>query len=666
MRYPEEVLEEVRTRNDIVDVVSGYVTLQRKGNYYFGLCPFHHEKSPSFSVSPGKQIYHCFGCGVGGNVITFIMEYENYTFGEALQFLADRAGVALPKREYSHKERAQEDLKKTLLEINKLAANYFYHQLKQPQGKQGYDYLKGRQLSDDTIRRFGLGYSNKTSDDLYRFLKSKGYADDLLKETGLVTIEERGSRDKFWNRVMFPIMDINNRVIGFGGRVMGEGKPKYLNSPETKLFDKSRNLFGLNYARTSREKYILICEGYMDVIALHQAGFSNAVASLGTAFTSQQAVLLKRYTDQVILTYDSDEAGVKAALRAIPILKEAGMSVKVLDMTPHKDPDEFVKNLGADRFRERIEGSKNSFLFEIDVLRRQFDMEDPEQKTKFYQETAGKLLEFRERLERDNYIQAVSREHFIPYEDLKRLVDRMASHFVPGSRAAGGSGIQAGAGAPKKAGRLGADPSGTDLAGRSRPDGTGLSDGAGIPGSGSSADGPDGYMPIAPAGYDGAGLLQDGSGRIGGARAGRRQPSLKGREEGVRRAQRLLLTWLIEDPALYPKVEAIISAEDFVDPLYRKVAERVFKDLSQGKACPAAILDDFIDDEEQYREVAALFHASVKDSLSNEEQRKAFSEILRKVKENSLEQARKQATDLNRLQQIIKEQAALRNLHISL
>lgn len=666
MRYPEEVLEEVRTRNDIVDVVSGYVTLQRKGNYYFGLCPFHHEKSPSFSVSPGKQIYHCFGCGVGGNVITFIMEYENYTFGEALQFLADRAGVALPKREYSHKERAQEDLKKTLLEINKLAANYFYHQLKQPQGKQGYDYLKGRQLSDDTIRRFGLGYSNKTSDDLYRFLKSKGYADDLLKETGLVTIEERGSRDKFWNRVMFPIMDINNRVIGFGGRVMGEGKPKYLNSPETKLFDKSRNLFGLNYARTCREKYILICEGYMDVIALHQAGFSNAVASLGTAFTSQQAVLLKRYTDQVILTYDSDEAGVKAALRAIPILKEAGMSVKVLDMTPHKDPDEFIKNLGADRFRERIEGSKNSFLFEIDVLRRQFDMEDPEQKTKFYQETAGKLLEFRERLERDNYIQAVSREHFIPYEDLKRLVDRMASHFVPGSRAAGGSGIQAGAGAPKKAGRLGADPSGTDLAGRSRPDGTGLSDGAGIPGSGSSADGPDGYMPIAPAGYDGAGLLQDGSGRIGGARAGRRQPSLKGREEGVRRAQRLLLTWLIEDPALYPKVEAIISAEDFVDPLYRKVAERVFKDLSQGKACPAAILDDFIDDEEQYREVAALFHASVKDSLSNEEQRKAFSEILRKVKENSLEQARKQATDLNRLQQIIKEQAALRNLHISL
>lgn len=686
MRYPEEVIEEVRTRNDIVDVVSGYVTLQRKGNYYFGLCPFHNEKSPSFSVSPGKQIYHCFGCGVGGNVITFIMEYENYTFGEALQFLADRAGIALPKRAYSQEERERDDLKKTLLQVNKLAANYFYHQLKQPQGKPGYDYLKGRQLSDDTIRRFGLGYSNKTSDDLYRFLKSKGYADDLLKETGLVTIEERGGRDKFWNRVMFPIMDINNRVIGFGGRVMGEGKPKYLNSPETKLFDKSRNLFGLNYARTSREKYILICEGYMDVIALHQAGFGNSVASLGTAFTGQQAVLLKRYTDQVILTYDSDEAGVKAALRAIPILKEVDMSVKVLDMTPHKDPDEFIKNLGADRFRERIEKAKNSFLFEIDVLRRQFDMEDPEQKTRFYQETAGKLLEFTESLERDNYIQAVSREHLIPYEDLKRLVNRMASHFVPGSRAAGGSGIQArtggfggsgiqaGTGVPGGAGSFAAGRSGADLTGRRRTDGTGRPEGRDRLGGddpsgiGSSADGMDisaadgAYGPVSGGGYDGSG--QAGSGRTG--RAGGRQPLLKGREEGVRRAQRLLLTWLIEDPGLYPKVETIITAEDFVDPLYRKVAQRVFQDLSRGKASPAAILDDFIDDEGQYREVAALFHASVKDSLSNEEQRKAFSEIVRKVKENSLEQARKQATDLNRLQQIVKEQAALRSLHISL
>ena len=355
MYYPEDVIEEVRTRNDIVDVISGYVKLQKKGSNYFGLCPFHNEKSPSFSVSPQKQMYYCFGCGAGGNVITFVMEYENYTFPEALKVLADRAGVKLPEVEYSREERARADKRSTLLEINKLAANYFYYQLHQPQGKIGYDYFKKRELSDETIRRFGLGFANKTSNDLYQYLRAKGYGDEILKDTGLVTMEERGTYDKFWNRVMFPIMDVNNRVIGFGGRVMGDGTPKYLNSPETMIFDKSRNLYGLNYARTSREKYMLACEGYMDVIAMHQAGFTNAVASLGTAFTTQHAALLKRYTDTVILTYDSDGAGVKAALRAIPILKEAGISTRVLNLKPYKDPDEFIKNLGPEAFRERNE-----------------------------------------------------------------------------------------------------------------------------------------------------------------------------------------------------------------------------------------------------------------------------------------------------------------------
>ena len=385
MYYPDEVIEEVRMKNDIVDVISGYVKLQKKGANYFGLCPFHNEKSPSFSVSPGKQMYYCFGCGAGGNVITFLMEYENYTFQEALSSLADRAGVNLPKMEYSREAREQADLRARLLEVNKLAANYFYYQMKQPQGKAAYDYFHlKRGLADETIVHFGLGYSNKTSDDLYRYLKGKGYEDSFLKDTGLVTLEERGGRDKFWNRVMFPIMDVNNRVIGFGGRVMGDGEPKYLNSPETKLFDKSRNLYGLNYARLSREGYLLICEGYLDVISLHQAGFTNAVASLGTAFTSQHANVLKRYTDQVILTYDSDGAGVKAALRAIPILKEVGMSIKVLNMKPYKDPDEFIKNMGAEAFRQRIREAKNSFLFEVDVLRRGYEMDDPEQKTRFY------------------------------------------------------------------------------------------------------------------------------------------------------------------------------------------------------------------------------------------------------------------------------------------
>lgn len=591
MRYPEEVIEEVRMRNDIVDVISGYVKLQKKGKDYFGLCPFHNEKSPSFSVSPGKQMYYCFGCGAGGNVITFIMEYENYSFTEALKLLADRAGMALPEKEYTKEERAGEDLRRTLLEINKLAANYFYYQLKHPQGRAGYEYLKKRQLTDDTIRHFGLGFANKTSDDLYRFLKEKGYSDEILKETGLVTIEEKGAHDKFWNRVMFPILDVNNRVIGFGGRVMGDGTPKYLNSPETRLFDKSRNLFGLNYARTSRENYLLICEGYMDVIAMHQAGFTNSVASLGTAFTSQHAALLKRYTSQVILTYDSDGAGVKAALRAIPILKEVGISVKVLNMRPYKDPDEFMKNLGPEAFRQRIEEAKNSFLFEIDVLKSQYDMEDPEQKTRFYQETARRLLEFPEALERDNYIQAVSKEHMIPYEDLRRLVNQLGSRMAPGSSA---------------------------------------------------------------------------SLRSSYSQEERKPSPKKDKEEGNRRSQRLLLTWLIENPKLFERIQGIITAEDFVEPLYQKVAQMVFQAYENHSLNPAQILNHFINDQEQYREVAALFNAGLNESLSNEEQKKAFSETVMKVKKHSLDQASRQAKDMKELQQIIQAQAALRSLHISL
>lgn len=586
MRYPEEVVEEVRMKNDIVDVISGYVKLQKKGSNYFGLCPFHNEKSPSFSVSPSKQMYYCFGCGAGGNVITFVMEYENYSFMEALQMLADRAGVALPKQEYSKEAKEAADLRTALLEINRMAANYYYFQLTNPQGEVGYRYLRDRQLTDDTIRHFGLGFANKTSDDLYRYLRAKGYDDKILKETGLVTIEERGAHDKFWNRVMFPIMDVNNRVIGFGGRVMGAGEPKYLNSPETKLFDKSRNLYGLNYARLSREKYILICEGYMDVIAMHQAGFTNSVASLGTAFTTQHAALLKRYTDKVVLTYDSDGAGTKAALRAIPILRDVGMSIRVLNMQPHKDPDEFIKNMGAEAFRERIEQARNSFLFEIDVLKRNYEMDDPEQKTGFYNQVAKKLCEFPEALERENYLEAVSREFFINYEDLKRLVNRMGARLGP-------------------------------VAPREEEENT----------------------------------------------AGKKK---KDREDGRNQSQRLLLTWLIENPFLFDKIEGIITPDDFIEDLYHQVAKMVFDGHAAGNLNPAEILNHFINDEEQYRVVAGLFNASLKESLDNEEQKKAFSETIMKVKKNSLDYASRNAAGIEELQRIIKEQAALKDLHISL
>ena len=395
MYYPDEIVEEVRMKNDIVDVISGYVKIQKKGSSHFGLCPFHNEKSPSFSVSGSKQMYYCFGCGAGGNVFTFIMEYENYSFHEAIKFLADRAGVSLPTEEYSEEMKKKESRRAKLLEVNKEAAKYFYYQLRSDKGAVGYKYLKGRQLSDETIKKFGLGFANVTSNDLVKYLKSKGYDDKLIQEAGLASFDEKyGMHDKFWNRVMFPIQDSNHRVIGFGGRVMGDGKPKYLNSPETMIFDKSRNLYGLNFARTARTNNIIICEGYMDVIAMHQAGFTQAVASLGTAFTSGQASLLRRYAQEVLLAYDSDGAGTSAALRAIGILRESGLTGKVINMKPYKDPDEFIKNEGTEAFQERIDNAENSFMFEIRVMEREYDLKDPESKTKFHKEIAKKLCGF--------------------------------------------------------------------------------------------------------------------------------------------------------------------------------------------------------------------------------------------------------------------------------
>ena len=427
MYYSEELIEEIRSRNDIVDVISGYVRLQKKGSSYFGLCPFHNEKSPSFSVSRQKQMYYCFGCGAGGNVYTFLMEYENFSFVEAVKYLADRAGIELPEVEYSKEAKEKADLRASILEVNKLAAKYYYVQLKSERGKAAYTYLKDRKLSDETITAFGLGYSNKFSDDLYKYLRKKGYSEELIRQAGLInTDEKQGVYDKFWNRVMFPIMDVNSRVIGFGGRVMGDAKPKYLNSPETPVFDKSRNLYGLNRARTSRKPYFLLCEGYMDVIALHQAGFTNAVASLGTALTPGHASLIRRYVREVYLTYDSDDAGTRAALRAVPILRDAGISAKVIRMDPYKDPDEFIKNLGAEEYEKRISEARNGFMFSVDMLSRDYDMGSPEGKTAFFRETAKRLMSFEDELERSNYIDAVASEYGVRRESLEKLVAKTA------------------------------------------------------------------------------------------------------------------------------------------------------------------------------------------------------------------------------------------------
>lgn len=430
MYYPEEIVEEVRQRNDIVDVISGYVGLSKRGSNYVCCCPFHGEKTPSFYVSRSKQIYKCFGCGEGGNVTTFVMKYENCTFPEALKLLAERAGVKLPEETYSEEAKRRESRRRQLLAVNKEAAKFYYYQLRGERGAKAREYLDKRALSDETRKGFGLGFAPVRGEELLLYLRQKGFTDDLIRDAGLAKADERrGTVTQFWNRVMFPIQDINHRVIGFGGRIMGtdDKGPKYLNSPETEIFDKSRNLYGMNLARSSRAGNMILCEGYMDVISMHQAGFTQAVASLGTAFTAGQAGLIKKYTKEVLLAYDSDGAGVKAALRAIGILRDAGMSGKIINMSPYKDPDEFMKNLGKEAFQERIEHAENSFLFEIRMLERDFDMNDPEEKTNFHNHIARRLCDFGEDVERENYIEAIADKYHIGFENLRKLVVNMAA-----------------------------------------------------------------------------------------------------------------------------------------------------------------------------------------------------------------------------------------------
>lgn len=594
MYYSDDLIEEIRSRNDIVDVISSYVKLKKQGATYFGLCPFHNEKSPSFSVTPGKQMYYCFGCGEGGNVYSFIMKYENYSFVEAVKMLADRAGITLPEAEYSEEERKRADLRANLLEINKKAAMYFHHQLKSEKGKIGLKYFNERGLDNETIVRFGLGYSTKTSNDLYQYMKTFGYSDDILKESGLFSFSEKGTYDKFWNRVMFPILDINSRVIGFGGRVMGEGEPKYLNSPETKIFEKSRNLYGMNFARISRKPYLLICEGYMDVIALHRAGFTNAVAALGTAFTDQHAMLIKRYVKEVVLTFDSDGAGRKATLRAIPILKRAGIAMKVLDMTPYKDPDEFIKNLGADEYQKRIDNAMNSFIFEIKMMREQYDLDDPHAKAEFYNNVANKLLEFPDELERNVYIEAVSKEFMIPFESLDKMVKKLALSY-----------------------------------------------------SG------EGYTDRYNENEVNEEIERD------------LKKSKKHLEDGVKQAQKILLTWLIEDENIYGKIKDIISEKDFVEPLYYMVAKMLFEQLESGAINPAKILNQFTE-EDEHREAAELFNTSLREEMSSQEKEKALNDTVYKVKKNSLDYASRNAKEVSELQEIINEQKKLQKIRIIL
>ena len=586
--YSEDVVEEVRSRTDIVDVISKYVNLQKKGSQYFGLCPFHNEKTGSFSVSPQKQMYYCFGCGAGGNVFSFLMNYENMTFKEAVEELAGQCGVTLPQREMTYQERQHADKRSRLFEINKEAAAYYYKLLRSPAGEQAMAYFTKRGLSQETLHKFGLGCTSKYSDSLYKYLREKGYDDNILKDCGLITIDEkRGGHDKFWNRAMFPIFDANGKVVAFGGRVMGDGEPKYLNSPETEIFNKSRTLFGLYFARKTRREQFILCEGYMDVISLHQAGFDNAVASLGTALTEGHAGMLKRYVKDVYLSYDSDGAGQKAALRAIPILKRAGISCRIINMTPYKDPDEFIKALGAEEYEKRILNAENSFMYQIRMLQNNYDMTDPEKKSDFQKKAAEMIvLEFPTQLERENYTDAVAATFNIPQDALAKYIIEL-----------GASGITA------------------------KPENQG---------------------------FEG------------------RAKAHKAKDDGMKFSQRLLITWLVEDPSIFPKIQPFVGPDDFEDGVYKKVAEEVFKNCEDKKSVDTARVVDMFMDEEERKTVAALFNTTVGELTDNADLSKALKETLLRIKKNSLALLKANNADFARFKQTNDSLKKLERTNISL
>ncbi len=587
MFYSEEIIDEVREKNDIVDVISPYVRLTKHGSNYVGLCPFHNEKTPSFSVNTERQCFHCFGCGVGGNSISFVMKYENLTFTEAVRQLADKVGMNLPEENYNPEYRKRADLKTRLFDIYKEAAKFYYFQLRSDYGNFPMEYLKNRGLSDETINAFGLGYSIKSANALYNYLKSKDYSDELMIKAELVTFKEgRGIFDMFWNRVIFPIMDQNNKVIAFGGRVMGDGEPKYLNSRETDIFNKRRNLYGLNFAKHSRQGYMLLCEGYMDVIALHQAGFTNAVASLGTSLTEEQARLISRYVKEVIITYDSDGAGVKAAIRAIPILKTAGIRTKILKLTPFKDPDELIKSAGREEFEKRIQNAENSFDFELYNIEKNYDLSEPEGKTEFLNRVAERLTEFEEELERENYIAAVAAKYFVSKDSLNRLVNK-----IGGAREIRDT-------------------------------------------------------------YKEAGERIKKNERVNTA------------DDGLLKTNRLLLSFLADQPELYKRIKNIISENDFATPLYKDVARRIFIQIEQGKNPNIAEIISRYESGEDQALVAAAFEEKFEVELGEEERERAFREVVIKVRKAGLAEELKSldGKDMKKFIEITKKQNELRRL----
>ena len=424
VRYSDELIDEIRNSNDIVDVISKYITLKRSGRNFFGLCPFHKEKSPSFAVSPDKQIFHCFGCGAGGNVIHFISKIENLSFRESLELLANRVNIELPTLQSNEDDKTLK-LKSKVYEINKIAAEFYHENLYKPTSKIAQEYIKKRKLDNRTLKAFSIGYAGNF-DELYKILKSKGYTEEEMLASSLVKKSADGRyMDSFRKRLMFPIQDVRDRVIAFGGRVLDDSKPKYINSPENIVYSKGRNLFGLNVARKHETKEIIIVEGYMDAISLYQRGITNVVASLGTALTEAQGRLLRRHSEKIILGYDADGAGQAAILRGMGILQNMGCDIRVLQIEGAKDPDEYVTKYGPERFQKCVENAISLVEFKVKMLKKDLNLEVTSDKIKFLNEIAKILAKVTNQMEREIYIEKLSRDYQISKEAIQAEVNKI-------------------------------------------------------------------------------------------------------------------------------------------------------------------------------------------------------------------------------------------------
>lgn len=428
MAYPREFMDELLARSDIVSVVSRYVSLSRRGSGNLGLCPFHNEKTPSFHVSSDKQFFHCFGCGAGGDVISFVMKIENLDFPDAVAKLAEWAGMELPQSDYGSGER---NLRRRAEEACRDAARFFHEKLREEDGKKARGYLLGRGLSPATITRFGLGYSPDSWSELLDALIARGYTKAELLEAGLIITNEKGRvYDRFRGRAMFPIINVRGTVIGFGGRIMGDGEPKYLNSPESAVFNKRKNLYALNLAKSSRAEYMILAEGYMDVIALHQAGFDSAVASLGTALTAEQAHLISKYKSRVVIAYDSDKAGRAATERAIEILKKTGLDVRIIVMTGAKDPDEFIKKFGRDKYAKLIENALPAAEYRLASARQELDLSDDKQKVAYIKSAVSQLARMQSSIEREIYAGRVAKETNVTRDAILQEAERERKRLI--------------------------------------------------------------------------------------------------------------------------------------------------------------------------------------------------------------------------------------------